>query len=122
VSIQLVELSLETLAELKGGLVDRMFRQAMNRLAMDLRAAPDIPDWRKVTIVFRAKPTIEDGELADVITEVEVNGKCPPRVTSARMEVKSTSNGAKQLFFNMDAPDNPEQHTLLPSEETEVRH
>jgi len=118
--IELRELTLDSLAELKGGLVDRMFRQAMNRLAMDLRAAPDIPDWRKVTITVRAKPTIEDGELGDVITEFEVNGKVPPRVTSARMEVKSSPTGAKQLFFNVDAPDEPAQHTLLPREEREV--
>ena len=119
--IELKELTLDTLADLKGGLVDRMFRQAMNRLAMDLRAAPDIPDWRKVTIVVRAKPTMEDGELGDVITEFEVSGKVPARVTSATMQVKSSQNGAKQLFFNVDAPDNPQQHTLLPRDETEVQ-
>lgn len=119
--IQLVELDLQSLAQLKGGLVDRMFRQAMNRLAMDLRAAPDIAEWRKVVVTFRAKPTIEDGELSDVITEIEVSGRVPARITSARMEVKSSPNGAKQLFFNMDAPENPEQHTLLPAYESEVQ-
>lgn len=120
-AIELRELSLETLAEMKGGLIDRMLCQALNRMAMDLRAAPDIPDWRKVTLTIRAKPTMEDGELSDVITEFEVGGKVPPRITSARMEVKSSMNGAKQLFFNVDAPDNPQQHTLLPKDETEVR-
>ena len=120
-AINLTELTLESLADLKGGLVDRMFRQAMNRLAMDLRAAPDIQDWRKVTIVVRAKPTIEDGELGDVVTEFEVSGKVPARITSATMQVRTSTNGAKQLFFALDAPDNPDQHTLLPTEEREVQ-
>ena len=120
-TLQKLQVDLRSLAELKGGLVDRMFQAAMNRLAIDLRSAPDIPEWRKVTVEFRAKPTIEDGELSDVITEVVVHGKCPPRVTSARMEVLSAPNGAKQLYFNVDSPDSPDQHTLLPVEEREVR-
>jgi hypothetical protein len=101
------------MAELKGGLVDRMVKQALNRMAMDLRAAPDIPDWRKTTLTIRAKPTIEDGELGDVVVEFEVTGKVPARVTSARMDVRSTTNGSKQLFFNIDEPDSPAQHTLF---------
>jgi hypothetical protein len=120
--LELKQLGLVSLASLKGGLIDRMLQQALNRMAMDLRAAPDIAEWRKVTLTIRAKPTIEDGELGDVITEFEVNGKVPPRITSARMEVKSAANGAKQLFFNLDAPDQPDQQTLFTSEEREVRN
>ena len=113
--LEMRELTLETLGEIKGGIVARMFAQAMNRLAADLRAAPELPDWRKVVITIRAKPTLEDGNLGDVITEFEVSGKVPARVTSARMEVKGATNGAKQLFFNMDSPDVPEQHTMFPN-------
>jgi hypothetical protein len=107
-----LQLTLENLAELKGGIVERMLANALNRIAMDLRSAPDIPDWRRVTLEIRAKPTIEDGELSDVIVEFSVYPKCPARVTSARMEVASATNGAKQLFFAIDAPDNPAQKTI----------
>lgn len=119
--IEQFELSLESLAQVKGGLVDRMFRQAQNRIAIDLRSAPDISDKRKLVITLLYRPVIEDGELADVITEIDVGHRVPHRVTSLRCVVRSTTNGAKQLFLTMDAPDNPQQHTLLPSQETEVQ-
>lgn len=108
----MLQLSLANLAELKGGLVERMLQSALNRMAIDLRSAPDIAEWRKVILEIRAKPTIEDGELGDVIVEFGVAPKVPTRVTSARMAVKSATNGAKQLFFSVDAPDNPKQTTI----------
>lgn len=119
--IEHLELTLASLGEAKGGLIDRMFRHAQNRIAMDLRAAPDIPDKRKLVISLLYKPTVEDGELGDVVLEIDVGHKVPHRVTSLLCTVKSTENGSKQLFFNMDSPDNPHQHTLLPNSESEVR-
>ena len=119
--IEQLELTLASLGEAKGGLIDRMFRQAQSRIAMDLRAAPDIPDKRKLVITLLYKPTIEDGELGDVVTEIDVGHKVPHRVTSLRCIVRSAENGAKHLFFTMDAPDNPHQHTLLPNGESEVK-
>ena len=110
----MLQLSLENLAELKGGMIERMLAAALNRVAMDLKAAPEIIEWRKVVLEIRAKPTIEDGELGDVIVEFAVSPKVPARITSARMAVQATTNGAKQLFFSVDAPDNPAQKTLLP--------
>lgn len=120
-AIELRELTLEGLADLKGGLVNRMFAQAINRIAIDCESAPDIADWRKATITVRAKPVIEDGELGEVILEFDVGHKTPSRVTSCRVEVKKNNRGAKTLFFNVDAPDNPQQHTLLPTKESEVK-
>lgn len=108
----MLELSLSNLAELKGGLVERMLKSALNRIALDLRAAPDIAEWRRVTLEIRAKPTIEDGDLGDVIVEFAVAPKVPTRVTSSRMQVRSATNGGKQLFFSVDAPDNPAQKTI----------
>jgi hypothetical protein len=113
--------SIESLAEFKGGLVARMLRAQTNRVALDLETAPDIGDWRKVVMTLRFKPVMEDGELADVITEVEVAGKMPARVTSARMRVRKDRTGAKQLFFEMDAPDNPDQISLFDAAESVVK-
>jgi len=115
------EMSLASLGQLKGGLVERMFEQAQNRIALDLQSAPDIGDKRKLTITLLYRPVVEDGDLADVITEIDVGHRVPHRVTSIRCTVKKNQKGAKQLFFNMDAPDSPEQHTLLPNFESEVK-
>jgi hypothetical protein len=114
-SINLVPLSLETICEVKGGLVALMVEKALTRLAMDIEAAPDIAEFRKVTIEIRAKPVMENLELSHVITEFAVRGKVPDRVTSASMCVRSNERGIKQLCFNLDAQDNPQQHTLLPA-------
>lgn len=111
--MSLIEMSLKTMAEIKGGIVERMMLAALNRVALDLRAAADIAEWRKVTLEIRAKPIMEDGELADVIVEFAVGQKIPSRVTSSRMVVRSTTNGSKQLFFQQDAPDNPAQGSLF---------
>jgi hypothetical protein len=114
--VALTILDLGTLAEFKGGLINRMVAAQLNRVALDLETAPDIPEWRKVSVTMRAKPVIEDGELADVVWECEVSGKLPARVTSARMRVKKAGTGAKQLAFEMDAPDNPDQVSLFDQE------
>jgi hypothetical protein len=109
----MMEFDLSALLDFKGGLVDRMVRAQTNRVAIDLETAPDIPDWRKVVITMRFKPVIEEGELSDVTTEIEVSGKIPARMTSARMIVRKNKQGAKQLYFELDAPDNPDQLSLL---------
>ena len=111
--MSMMEFDLAALLDFKGGLVDRMVKAQTNRVSIDLETAPDIPDWRKVVVTMRFKPVIEEGELADVITEIEVSGKIPARVTSARMVVRRGKSGAKQLFFELDAPDNPDQLSIF---------
>ena len=106
------QLSLEHLRVLKGGLVERMLAAALNRISLDLLAAPEIKECRKVVLEIMATPVIEDGELSDVIVDFGIGQKVPKRVTSARMVVRSAANGAKQLFFSVDSPDNPHQMTL----------
>ena len=110
----MVVLSLETLADVKGGLVAIMLEKALARMAQDIEVASDIKDWRTVTLEIRAKPVCEQHELSHVVTEFVVKGKVPSRVTSTSMFVRSNTNGARQLMFNIDAPDNPHQKTLLP--------
>ena len=114
----LKELRLETLHEVKGGLVAAMLQKALNRIATDIENAPDITDWRKVTLEIRAKPILDQGELDGVAVEFVVNPKTPARVTSSQMQVRSTTNGARQLFFPEDWHEdaNPNQ-TMIPMEE-----
>lgn len=111
-------MNLKTLSEIKGGLLNRMVQAATNRIAQDLQAAPDIADWRTVKIEIRAKPIMEDGELADVIVEFAVGQKAPARITSSRMTVKQNHARQTQLHFQEDAPDNPAQGTLFDGPES----
>lgn len=110
---KLTALSLETLSDVKGGLVAAMLEKALNKMALDIESAPDVTEWRSVTLEIRAKPVCEQMELASVSTEFVVKGKVPARVTSATMVVRSATNGARQLMFNIDAQDSPSQTTLL---------
>lgn len=113
--LNLIPLNLESINEVKGGTVSLMIQKALTRMAMDIEAAPDINEFRDVTLRIRAKPVMEQMELASVVVEFEVKGKVPARVTSSHMVVRSNQNGLKQLMFNVDAQDNPSQHTLLPT-------
>jgi hypothetical protein len=120
-AIRELELSFESLRDFKGGLVERMLAKSLNRVAQDLRTAADVPDRRTVTITFGFRPTHDDGELSDVLMEVSIGDKCPTRVTSGRLRVKTNGKGQKALYFNEDAPDSPDQHSLFEDGEREQR-
>lgn len=114
---ELVVLSMDSLKDVKGGLVAVMLEKALTKMAMDIEAAPDIAEWRTVQLEIRAKPICEQMELAAVATEFVVKGKVPARVTSASMLVRAAPSGIRQLVFNLDAQDNVRQQTLLETEE-----
>lgn len=105
-------LTLESLKDVKGGMVGAMLRKALERMAADLEAAPDINDWRTVTLEIRSKPVMENLQLASASFEFVVKGKVPARVTSASMHVRAAENGERYFIFNVDAPDNPDQLTF----------
>lgn len=109
----LEQLSLANLSQVKGGLIEAMLAKALNRIATDIETAPDIEDWRKVTLEIRAKPVLDRGMLDDVAVEFVVKPTTPARVTSTRMQVRSGEDGVRQLYFQLDAPDNPRQASVL---------
>ena len=112
-------LSLENLSEVKGGLVAAMVDKGLARIAEDIERAPDIAEWRKVTLEIKAKPILDQGELENVAVEFVVKPTTPSRVTSARMEIKHGQRNSKQLVFNVDAIDNPNQSTITDMEGVE---
>ena len=112
--MSLTQLTLENLSQLKGGMIERMLAHALNRISMDLQAAPELRETRRVVLEIMATPICEEGELSDVVVDFAVGSKMPKRITSARMVVRSSTNGSKQLFFALDAPDNPAQMSFLP--------
>lgn len=107
-----VPLSCETLATIRGGLVAKMMEKALGRMAEDLENAPDIGEWRTVSLEIAAKPIMEQGQLADVDVEFRVKGKVPTRSTCARMSVRKPAGQMRQLVFSQDAEENPAQLTL----------
>lgn len=111
-SHELVNLSLESLKEVRGGLIEAMFNKAIFKMAQDIEVAPDIAEFREVTLTVRAKPKLEMGEISHVITEFVVKGKVPHRVASTVSLLKTSTNGAAQLMFNLDSPDSPDQQSL----------
>jgi len=112
------KLTLGNLAAVKDGLVALMVQKALDRIAADIEQAPDIPDWRKCTLVVRAKPQLDMGHLDDVVVEFEVGAAVPKRVTSARMDVRSDSKGHRSLHYQRDALDNPRQGSLLDGQDS----
>lgn len=116
-AIRECELTFESLRVFKGGLVERMLAKSLNRVAQDLRTAADMPDRREVIIKFGFRPTHDEGELSEVVMEIEIGDKCPKRVTSGRIKVKNNRSGQKAMFFNEDAPDSPNQHSFLPADD-----
>ena len=115
----LEQLSLESLHELKGGLVAAMLNKALSRIAADIETAPDIKDWRKVELVIKAQPVLDQGYLDGVNVEFIVKGTNPARVTSSQMHVKADEVGQRGLYFNVDSPDSPDQMTLYPKDESQ---
>lgn len=114
-------LTLENILKIKGGLVNAMVARKLNQIVVDIEAAPDISEWREVTLKIKAKPVAEVNqgfvELKDVVVEFHVPGvKIPVRSTSIMACVRPATNGARQFHFQADAPDNPDQLTLLDDE------
>jgi len=115
----MLKLNMESLAKLKGGLVAIMLEKQLGQMARDIEHASDIKDWRKVTLEIRARPVLDMGELDSVEVEFVVTGRVPARVTSSRMITRDDLEspvGQRQLFFQLDAPDNPAQQSLLDDE------
>lgn len=110
---ELIPLTLDSVRHIKAGVVELMLAKALQRMAEDIAAAPDIGEWREVSLVIRAKPVCENLELDHVNTEFVVKGKVPSRSTSTTMLVRKSTAGLRQLVFNVDAQDNPNQMTLL---------
>jgi hypothetical protein len=115
--MDLTQLRLETLNDVKGGLIGVMLAKALNRIASDLKSGDDLPDARKLKLEIRFKPVVENKRLVQVDVDFGVSTTLPARGTHAVMLVGQAERGDQQLFFSLDSPGNPRQGTLLPAEE-----
>jgi len=107
----LFDVSLENLHKVKGGLVALMLQRALDRVALDIASAPDLPDWRQVTLKIKAKPVLEQLELDHVAVEFEVGMRNPTRVTSSNMLIREKDK-QQRLVFNLDSEEDPHQRSI----------
>ena len=115
-------LSLETLHLLRGGRLDFHFRKALQRAVDDINSSPDISDARKVIIELKLEPVLDQGELDYIDYDARVKGTCPPRSCNGRGLSRRGPNAGdgNQLFFEVDAQDNPDQRSLLPPDDDDT--
>jgi hypothetical protein len=106
--------NLENLHLIKGGLVAAMLQKALDRMAVDITAAPDLAEFRQVILKIRAKPVLENMELDHVQVEFDVAGKTPSRSTSANCEIRRDATDPRQLHlcFALDSEEDPRQTTI----------
>lgn len=102
----------------RGGLLLRLIAAQSNRASIDIETAPDIPDARKCVIQMEWRPVTESGLLMAVGFTASVKGVLPTRAASGVMTVGKLPTGQKQFFFEEDAPDNPDQLSLLDGQDS----
>lgn len=111
--LQLKSLSFDTLAQLRGGLIEKALVNQIDRQVQDLYSAPDIATARKVTLEIDLIPHCESGELVDVAVQFKIKGRSPAREMVAHGIVRAHGRlGRQTLLFNVDDPDNPDQLPL----------
>lgn len=126
--MSLMPLSIESLNQCKGGVPSRMVARQLARIASDIAQAPDQPEWREVTFKIRAKPRTEiinnQVELLGVTVEFVASHKNPSRITSIDCDLRQNfQTGQMEFLFEVDAPDNHNQRSLLdPLEAHAVDH
>lgn len=108
------------LADVRGGMVRRMFEAAVQAVANDLASAPDIATARSITITIKAKPTGMDdlGNLAGVMAGLHIKTTTPAREANLALEVRERrdENGrprGRGLAHNPDNADKPAQRSLF---------
>jgi hypothetical protein len=107
----IVQFTLDTLKELDGGKAYEAFMMQLGRAALDCYDRPADAKARKVTLEVCLTPILEPGgDCTEVKAQIHAKSVVPPHRT------KEYSFGLRrggQLAFNVDAPDNVNQATML---------
>lgn len=108
----LVELKLESLADLDDGRVSAAYMEEIRRAVADCLDRPGDGNKRTVNLKFEITPVIEErtGDCELVHGEFHIESKVPKR-RSKPYGFRVHKNGA--LSFSKNAPDNPDQHTIF---------
>lgn len=111
------------LADVRGGMLQRMLSAAVFAVGADLDAAPDIKTARVITITIKCKPMgVDDrGELGGVAAGVSIKTTTPAREAALALEVREYRDEkgrirGRGLAYNPESPDRPAQRGLFGSE------
>lgn len=97
------------IAELDGGLPDKMFRKELETVMADLHDRPANNTARKVVLTLSLKPVqSETGRLASIDVEIDTSAKLPRRLAPG---VSMRAQGEK-LVYNDESRDNVDQMTI----------
>lgn len=102
-----LDLSLSNLDQLDLGVVDEMFKEALNYVGYDIRQRPREEKEREITIKFRFKPDVKSKDESEVLVEAEVSAKSPSfRSRTYRMDVEyDKAERTHKIKFNNNTPD-----------------
>lgn len=112
----LIELKLESLADLDDGRVSVAFVEEIRRAVMDCQDRPGDTNKRIVRLQFEITPVREEktGDCEQVHGEFHIESKVPKRKSKVYgFRVHRTG----QLSFSKNSPDNPDQLSMLDAEE-----
>lgn len=113
--VERVQLSIETLAELDGGIVAEQAVRHLQRLAQDCMDRPGDKTKRKATLEFSFEPVCDQqGNAETVRCEVEIKSRVPVH-RSKTYEMGLTKAG---FVFNRDVPESLDQQVLFPKKDS----
>ncbi len=108
---QVVQFTLESLAELDGGKAVKAFEQHVRRAALDCMDRPADATARKVTLELELVPVLEPGgDCTEVSARFRAASALPKHQTKL-YSLGLRKNGV--LVFNPDSPDHVDQSTLM---------
>jgi hypothetical protein len=112
-----IEVRAETLAKIRGGLIAAMLNRYLERMEQDCKASPDIKEKRVVNLKIELSPVMQDMQLSYVDYQFSIGEKAPSRAAGLRASIRY-QNGKQRILFEEDSQDNPDQASLLDSQES----
>ena len=113
----LTEFNLSTLDQLDGGIVAELFRQALQRAALDCADRPATNKPRVVTLECLVSPQADErGDLTGVELDFQVKDKTPMRKSKSH---HAFIDSRGRVLFNPNSPENAGQRTIFDAENEE---
>lgn len=98
------------LAVVERGIVDALFKRAVEAVAVDMERRPSVETAREIVLTMRATPKAgESGVLVEVRLEFELKTKVP---VSRTREISAVVTEGKAIRYNDLSPGDVRQGTL----------
>ncbi len=108
-------LKLETIPDVGHGAVAVALNKLLHKAYMDIQDRPNVIGARKVSLEIHLTPICDQGQLASVGARFTFKNSEPERSTMD-FRMKPTREG---ISFMPDAPDNPNQQSLMEQADAE---